>query len=255
MRRFPHRMSHTLEVEILKELRTQGLFSLSTTVRIIKTTVQEIQNTRGDGLMVIQAIRTPRGVSSDFLISRRGVQSHLGPVLRTEQSISSPLGIHLVPSPCFQAGTLIMKAGVVTGCAQIAIPAAVTMALGCMAARGFRLTPFARYGQPITEGIILGLFLGFPVLIPLEVSVQIMEVGVLRKPRRIGPPAHPVGDIIGLTYNFYTYTYAYTYNNFVPGEEIMPTVATTEGPSNRSEILLSQRLRGLVVRENSDFTP
>jgi hypothetical protein len=220
-----------MEVWILKELRTHGLFSLRTIVRIIRITVQEVQDTTRVNLMVIQAIRTPRGVRSEWPISRKGVRSHLGPVFRKEQSISCPLGIQLVRSGRFQAGALIMKAGVVAGRAQIAVPAAVTMALGRMAARGSRLTPFARYGQPINEGIISGLFLGFPVLIPLEVGVRTMEVGVIRQPRRVGPPAHPVRDIIVLTRLVYD-------NNVVPGKEFMPTAATTQGPSHGTEILL-----------------
>ena len=73
------------------------------------------------------------------------------------------------------------------GRAQIAVPAAVTMGLGCMAARGSRLTPFARYGQLINEGIISSLFLGFSVLIPLEVGVRTMGVGVIRQPREVRP--------------------------------------------------------------------
>ena len=182
MRILPHHMHHTMEVWILKELRTDGLFSLRTTVRIIRITVQEVQDTTRVNLMVIQAVRTPRGVRSEWPISRKGVRSHLGPVFWKEQSISCPLGIQRVQSGCFQAGALIMKAGVVAGRAQIAVPAAVPMALGRMAARGSRLTPFARYGQPNNEGIISGLSLGFPVLIPLEVGVFTMEVGVYPRP-------------------------------------------------------------------------
>ena len=224
-------MGHTMEVWILNELRTHGLFNLRTTVRIIRITVQEVQDTTRVNLMVIQAISTPRGVRSEWSITRKGVWSHLDPVIRSEQSISCPLGIQLVQSGRFQAGALIMKAGVVAGHAQIAVPAAVTMPPGCMAARGFRLTPFARYGQPINEGIISGLFLGFPVLIPLEVGVQTMEVGVIRQPRRVGPPAHPVGDIIVLTRLVYD-------TNVVPGKEFMPTAAKTQGPSHGNKILL-----------------
>ena len=133
--------------------------------------MQEVQDTTRVNPMVIQAIRTPRGVHSEWSISRKGVWSHPGPVFQKKQSISCPLGIQLVRSSRFQAGALIMKAGIVAGRAQIAVPAAVTMALGHMAARGSTLTPFARYGQTINEGIISGLFLGFPVLIPLEVGV------------------------------------------------------------------------------------
>ena len=129
-------MRHTMEVWIPKELRTQGLFSLRATVRTIRITVQEIQNTTGVNLMVIQAIMTRRGARTEWLISRRGVRSHLGPVLRMQQSIRSPMGIQLVRSGGFQTGTLIMRAGVVAGRAQIAVPGAVTMALGCMAAGG-----------------------------------------------------------------------------------------------------------------------
>ena len=64
-----------------------------------------------------------------------------------------------------------MKAGVVAGHAQIAVPAALTMALGCIAARGFRLSFLREIRQPINEGIISGLFLGFSVLISLDVGV------------------------------------------------------------------------------------
>ena len=167
---------------MLRELRGHGLFSLRITARIIRITVQEVQDTTRVNPMVIQAIRTPRGVRSESLISRKGVRRHLGPVFRKEQSINCPLGIQLVRSGRFRAGALIMKAGVVAGRAQIAVPAAVTTALGRMAARGSRLTPFARYGQPINEGIISGLFLGVPVLIALEVGVRTMEVGVIRHP-------------------------------------------------------------------------
>ena len=58
-------MGHTMEVWILKEVRARGLFSLRTTVRIIRITVQECQDTTRVTLMVIQAIRTPRGVHSE----------------------------------------------------------------------------------------------------------------------------------------------------------------------------------------------
>ena len=154
-----------------------------------------------------------------------------GTVFRKEQSISCPPGIQLVWSGRFQAGALIMKAGVVAGRAQIAVPAAVTMALGRMAARGCRHTPFARYGQPINEGIISGLFLGFQVLIPLEVGVRTMEVRVVRQPRRLGPPAHPVCDIIVLIRPVYD-------SNVVPRKELMATAVTTQGPSHGTDNLL-----------------
>ena len=104
--------------------------------------MQEVQDTTHVNLMVIKAIRTPRGVSSEWLISRKGVRSHLGPVFRKKQSISCPLGIQLVRSGRFQAGALIMKAGVVAGGTQIAVSAAVTMALSSMAAGGSRTTSF-----------------------------------------------------------------------------------------------------------------
>ena len=45
MWRLPHHMGHTMEVSILKNLRTHGLFSLGTMVRIIRITVQEVQDT------------------------------------------------------------------------------------------------------------------------------------------------------------------------------------------------------------------
>ena len=154
IRRLPHHMTHTMEVWIPKEPGTQLLFSLRVTVRIIKITVQDVQNTTRVNLVVIQAIRTPRGVWSEWPISRKRVGSHVGPVFRMEQSISSPLSTQLVPSGRFQAGALIMKAGVVGGRAQIAVPAAVTMTLGCMAARGFGPTPLARYGLQLNESII-----------------------------------------------------------------------------------------------------
>ena len=121
-----------------------------------------------------------------------------GPRPLKEQSSTCPLGIQLVRSGRFQAGALTMKTGVVAGSAQIAVPTAVTMGIGRMAARGSRLTPFGRYGQPINEGIISGLFLGLPVLIPLEAGVRTMEVGVICQPHRVGPPGHPVRDIIVL---------------------------------------------------------
>ena len=164
-------MGHTIEVWILKELRTQVLFSVRTTVRIIRITVQEVQDTTHVNLMVIEAVRTPREIRSEWPVSRKGVPSHLGPVFWKGQSISCPLGIHLVRSGRFQAGALIMKARVVAGRAQIAVPTAVTMALGRMAARRSRSTPSAGYGQPNNEGIISGLFLGSAVLIPVEVGV------------------------------------------------------------------------------------
>ena len=84
-----------------------------------------------------------------------------------------------------------------------------------MAARGSRLTPFARYGQPINEDIISGLLLGFPVVIPLQVGVRTMEVGVICQPCRVGPPAHPVRDITLPTRLVYD-------NNVVPRKEFMP---------------------------------
>ena len=86
-----------------------------------------------------------------------------------------------------------------TACVQIAVPAAVTIALGCMAAQGSRLTSLAMYGQPINDSIILGLFLGFSVLISLGVRVRTMEVGVIRQPSRLGAPVRAVRDIIVLT--------------------------------------------------------
>ena len=76
-----------------------------------------------------------------------------------------------------------------------------------------------------------GLFLGFPILIPLEVGVRTMEVGVIRQPRRVGPPAHPIRDIIVLTRLVYD-------NNVVPRQELMPTAVTTRVPSYGTEILL-----------------
>ena len=93
MRRLLHHMGDTMEVWILKEPRIHGVFSLTTTVRIIRITVQDVQDTTRVNLMVIQAIRTPRKVRSEWPISRKGVRSHLGPVFRIEQRISSPLGI------------------------------------------------------------------------------------------------------------------------------------------------------------------
>ena len=147
MRRLPHHIGHTMEVWILKELRTHGPFSLRTTVRMTRVTVQEVDDTTCVTLMVNQVIRKPRGVCSEWQISKKGVRSNLGPVFRIEQRISSPLGIQFVWSGCLQAGTSIMKAGVVAGRAQISVHAAVTMTLGCMAARGSRLTTFARYRQ------------------------------------------------------------------------------------------------------------
>ena len=83
--------------------------------------MQEVQDTARVNLMVIQAIRTPRGVRSEWLISRKAVWSHKGPVSPKEQSISCPLGIQVVRSGHFQTGALIMKAGVVAGRAQIGI--------------------------------------------------------------------------------------------------------------------------------------
>ena len=102
-----------------------------------------------------------------------------------------------------------------------------------MAARGSRLTPYARYGQPINEGIIFGLSLSFPPLILLDVGVRTIEVSVIRQPHRVGPPAHPVCDIIVLIRLVYD-------NNVLPGKEFMPTAATTQGPSHGTEILLLQ---------------
>ena len=230
IRRLPHHMSHTMEVWILKELGTLGLLSLRTTVRIIRLTV-EVQDTTRVNLMVIQAIRTLTGVRSEWPMSRKGVLSHLGPVLWKEQSISCPLGIQLVRSGRLQAGALIVKSGVLAGQAQIAVPAAVTMAVGRMAARGSKLTPFARYGQQVNEGIISALFLGFAVLIPLEVGVRTMGVGVAQPPRRVGPPAHPVRDMIVLTGLVYD-------KNVLPGKKLMSTAAKTQGPSHGTEILL-----------------
>ena len=155
-----------------KELRTHGLFSLRTTVSIIRITVQDVQNTTRVNLMVIHAIRTPRGDCSEWQISRKGVRSHLGPEFWIEQSISAPNGIQSVRSGRFQAGALRMRAGVVAGRAQIAVPAAVTMTLGSMAARGSRLPPLARYGQPINQGIILGLFLASQYSYPWRLASE-----------------------------------------------------------------------------------
>ena len=76
MRRLSHHMSHTMQVWILKELRTQGLFGLRTAVKVIRVTVQVVQDTTGVNLMVIQAIRTSGGVCSEWLISRKRVWSH-----------------------------------------------------------------------------------------------------------------------------------------------------------------------------------
>ena len=61
-------------------------------------TLQEVQDTTGVIFLVLQAIRTPRGLRIEWQISRRGVRSHLGPVFRMEKSISSPPGINLVRS-------------------------------------------------------------------------------------------------------------------------------------------------------------
>ena len=93
MTRLPHHVRHTMEVWFLKELRTHGLFSLRTTVRIIRTTVRDVQDTTRVNLMVIQAIRAPRRVRSEWPISWEGVWSHLAPVFRMEQRICCPLGI------------------------------------------------------------------------------------------------------------------------------------------------------------------
>ena len=125
-----------MEVWFLKEFRTQGLFSLRATVRTIRITVQDLQDTTRVNLMVIQAIRTHGRVCSEWVISRKGVGSHLGPVSWMEQSISSLFSIQLVRSGLFQAGAIEMKARVMAGCAQIAVPAAVTMTLDCVAAQG-----------------------------------------------------------------------------------------------------------------------
>ena len=65
MSRLPHHMGHTMEVWTFKELSTQGLFSLRTTVRIIRISVQEVHDTTRVNLMVTQAIRTPSGVRSE----------------------------------------------------------------------------------------------------------------------------------------------------------------------------------------------
>ena len=75
--------------------------------------MQEVQDTTRVNLMMIQAIRTPRGVRSEWPISWKGVRSHLGPVFRTKLSISCPLGIQTVWSGHSQGAALIMKAGVV----------------------------------------------------------------------------------------------------------------------------------------------
>ena len=119
IRGLPHHMGHTMEVWILKEIRTHRLFNLRTKVRIIRITVQEVQDTTRVNLMVIQVS-------------------------------------------------------------------------------------------------------GFSVLIPFEVRIRTTEVGVIRQRRRVGPPAHPVRDIIVLTRLVYD-------NNVAPGKELMPMAATTQG--------------------------
>ena len=75
MRRPAHHMGHTMEVWILKELRTHGLFSLTTTVTIIRVTVQEVQDTTCVHCMVMQAIRYRRWIAVSGRSAGGGTES------------------------------------------------------------------------------------------------------------------------------------------------------------------------------------
>ena len=74
------------------------------------------------------------------------------------------------------------------------------------------------------EGIISGLFLGFAVLIPLEVCVRTMEICIIPQPRRLGPLAHRLRDIIVLTWLVQN-------NNVVPGRDSYQRPRQPRGPA------------------------
>ena len=143
--------------------------------------------------MVVQAVRTARGVSKRGGLNRDGTQCQQRPWFRKKQCIGTSLVIQLGWGGRLQLGTLKMNTRVVAGHTEHSGFPAIAMALSAMASGGPSITLIAIDGRRIDEGIILGLFGGSPILMPLQVSVGAMEGGIVGQTSGVGssgPPHH-----------------------------------------------------------------